>query len=292
MTLKTLLLSAALGAAFGLPAQSQEQPTPPGATYRTNVPAAQRQVYFGELHLHTTMSFDAWTFGTKVSPDMAYKFGRGETVMVPASQLAHEEGMAGDKEVPAQRAWPLDFMAVTDHSENMGVLRQLDDPNNPLAKTPMGQMVLKDPAQAFFVIARARRAGRALQAVHAPEIMRNAWDVEVKAANDNYEPGKFTTFVAYEWTAIAMDRSDPKNPTPVGTIHRNVIFNSDHAPMPFTSADSSKPEDLWSYLEKTRSAGIDAIAIPHNGNLSAVRCMTGTIRKGGRSTRPMRSAAR
>ena len=95
---------------------------------------------------------------------------------------------------------------------------------------------------------------------------RRAWDLEQKAANDNYIPGKFTTFIAYEWSSRTTDRNNPS--TIIGTIHRNVVFNSDHAPLPFSSIDSDKPEDLWTYLEKTRAEGVDVIAIPHNGNLS------------------------
>src|SRR3569833_1358012 len=87
----------------------------------------QRRVFFGELHLHTTLSVDAWTYGTKLLPADAYKFGRGETVMVPAEQVAKEQGIAGDKEVPARRAWPLDFMAVTDHAESVGTLLPLEN---------------------------------------------------------------------------------------------------------------------------------------------------------------------
>jgi hypothetical protein len=129
-------------------------------------------------------------------------------------------------------------------------------------------MILKSPASAFLFVARARQAKKALQGLHMADVMRNAWDVEVKAANDNYEPGKFTTFIAYEWSAKVTDKQNPGSTAPVGTIHRNVFFNSDHAPMPFSSNDSENPEDLWSYLEKTRAQGIDVIAIPHNGNLS------------------------
>lgn len=256
-------------AAMGLSlAPAQELATRPGATYQSSVPPDQRRAFFGELHLHTTMSFDAWTFGTKVTPDMAYRFGRGETVMVPAFQVGMEEGRSGTADVPAKRAWPLDFMAVTDHAEAMGVLSQLDDPNNPLAKTPMGQKALKDPSSVYFMMFHMKQSGTAMKKLNADAAMRHVWDIEQKAANDNYEPGKFTTFIAYEWTATAKDRQNPAAPRVIGSIHRNVIFNSDHAPMPFTSTDSDKPEDLWSYLEKTRADGIDVIAIPHNGNLS------------------------
>jgi hypothetical protein len=80
----------------------------------------------------------------------------------------------------------------------------------------------------------------------------------VEAANANYQPGRFTTFIGYEWSSLPNGRN----------IHRNVIFNSDHAPPPFTADQSKRPEDLWSFLDTVRSQGIDVIAIPHNGNAS------------------------
>jgi hypothetical protein len=259
MKFRKLLLLTTLSFAGASLAFAQDASTPPGSTYQSSTPPEQRRAYFGEMHLHTTMSFDAWTFGTKVTPDQAYKFGRGETVMVPIEQVNIEQRMKATEAVPAKRAWPLDFMAVTDHSEAMGVLNQFDDPNNPLAKSPVGQKILKDPSIAFYMVARAKADGKPLPGMNAAQATAHAWDVEMKAANDNYEPGKFTTFIAYEWTSMAEGKYN---------LHRNVFFNSDHAPMPFTSADSGKPEDLWSYLEKVRTQGIDVLAIPHNGNVS------------------------
>ncbi len=236
-----------------------ETPTPPGAVYRAPAPAAQRRAFFGELHLHTTLSFDAWTFGTKITPDQAYKFGRGETVMVPATQVGLQQKIKGDQDVPARRAWPLDFMAVTDHSEAMGAFNAVDDPNSELAKSPIGQKLKADPHSAFFAVANVRAGGALPPGLNIAAAARGAWEVEVKAANANYQPGRFTTFIAYEWSSLPQGKYN---------MHRNVFFNADHAPPPFTSQQSQKPEDLWSYLEKTRASGIDAIAIPHNGNVS------------------------
>ena len=236
-----------------------EAPTPPGAAYMAAAPASARRAYFGEMHLHTTLSFDAWTFGTKITPDQAYKFGRGETVMVPAEQVGLQQKVKGAKDVPARRAWPLDFMAVTDHSEAMGAVNAVDDPNSELAKSPLGQKLKADPHSAFFAIANARAGGALPPGINFPAAARSAWDMEVKAANANYQPGKFTTFIAYEWSSLPQGKYN---------MHRNVFFNADHAPLPFTSQQSQKPEDLWSYLEKTRAGGVDAIAIPHNGNVS------------------------
>ncbi|MBS0334227.1 MAG: DUF3604 domain-containing protein [Proteobacteria bacterium] len=239
-----------------------EAPTPPGAAYASRIPAADRHAYFGELHLHTAMSFDAWSFGTKTTPDEAYKFARGETVMIPASQIQRELTQADAKGmIPAKRAWPLDFMAVTDHSEFMGVANQFDDPTNPISKSPVAAEVAKDPHQMFVIVAKALEgAGHEGPKVelNADKAMSDTWSRQMKAANDNYVPGKFTTFIAYEWTSAPDGRN----------LHRNVIFNSDHAPQPFTSTQSKRPEDLWSFLEKVRAGGVDVIAIPHNADAS------------------------
>jgi hypothetical protein len=228
----------------------------------TRIDPAARRAFFGELHLHTVMSFDAWTFGTKVTPDQAYKFARGETIMVPVSQVAIEQGVKTTAAVPARRAWPLDFTAVTDHSEYLGAMTQLDDPNSAFSQSDIGKELGKGGQQAFF------KAGQMLHVEgggETPPIMKEAakaadgWNVEMRAANANYQPGKFTTFVAYEWTS---------SPGQGIHMHRNVIFNSDHAPNPFTAVDSNKPEDLWRYLNSVRKQGIDVLAIPHNSNLS------------------------
>ena len=256
------IVSAAIFAIISSPiAQAAETPTPPGKAYKSEIPADERRAFFGELHLHTGQSFDAWTFGSKVTPDQAYKFGRGETVMVPASQVNAEQGLNEDHDVPAKRAWPLDFMAVTDHSEYMGVLNQLDDPNSPIRDLPQSKKILADPASAFYFVRGNKRgtSGETAKQFRVKEAMGSAWDRQIQASNENYEPGKFTTFVAYEWTATASGKYN---------LHRNVIFNSDHGPLPFSSTDSNKPEDLWAYLDKVRANGIDVIAIPHNGNVS------------------------
>ncbi|HEY3949914.1 DUF3604 domain-containing protein [Phenylobacterium sp.] len=222
---------------------------------------ADRRAFFGELHLHTVMSFDAWTFGTKVTPDQAYKFARGETVMVPAFQVAKEQGLKVSGPVPAKRAWPLDFTAVTDHSEFLGAMTQLDIPGSAFSKTTIGKEVSGGGQGAFFRAGAALRGGEGQDVadMKAAAQAADGWNVEMQAANANYEPGKFTTFVAYEWTA---------SPGQGIHMHRNVIFDSDHAPNPFTAVDSNHPEDLWKYLDSVRKQGIQVLAIPHNANLS------------------------
>lgn len=219
----------------------------------------QRRVFFGELHLHTSLSIDAWGYGTKLMPADAYRFGRGDTVMVPATQVAKAQGLSGGKDVAAKRAWPLDFMAVTDHSESVGTLAPLDDPNSSFSTSEVGGKIRANPmlAQRLKIQARNDRSKLPPEMKDATA-MGDAWALTVKAANDHYQPGKFTTFIGYEWSALP----DGKN------LHRNVIFNADRAPLPFTADESSRPEDLWSYLESVRARGIDVIAIPHNANAS------------------------
>ena len=188
-------------------AVSREVSTPPGGVYRSGVRQDQRRAFFGELHLHTTMSFDAWSFGSLVTPDQAYKFGRGETVLVPAAQIARQQGIQGDAPVPAKRSWPLDFMAVTDHSEYMGVVNQFADPANPMSKTALAEKFAKDPHSAVVMIGALRGGAKPPAELNSGPAMADAWNTEVKAANDNYRPGKFTTFVAYEWTSAPDGRS-------------------------------------------------------------------------------------
>ncbi|MBS0361570.1 MAG: DUF3604 domain-containing protein [Proteobacteria bacterium] len=249
-----------LVAAADTAAPDQAVKPPPSASAR--IAPAERRAFFGELHLHTTMSFDAWVSGTKVTPDIAYRFARGETVMIPAAQVAKEQGLKTDAAtVPARRAWPLDFTAVTDHSEYIGAVAQLDVPGSRFSQTDFGKQMAQGGRQQFFDAARVIEGhmGPSADAMRAAAEDANAWTVEMKAANANYRPGKFTTFIGYEWTA---------SPGQGIHMHRNVIFNADHAPNPFTGVDSNKPEDLWKYLESVRAQGIDVLAIPHNSNLS------------------------
>ncbi len=91
------------------------------------------------------------------------------------------------------------------------------------------------------------------------KVAASAWQREIAAANGNYQPGKFTTFIAFEWTSTPDGKSN---------LHRNVIFRGNTAPFPFSQLDSQKPEDLWAYLEANRKRGIESIAIPHNANMS------------------------
>jgi len=209
---------------------------------------ADRQAYYGDLHLHTSYSFDAYIlFGAQVDPDAAYRFARGESV-----------DFLGGR---AKRNEPLDFLAVTDHSENIGVFNSLDDPNSEFSKSEAGHAFKANPVKTFFDSISSGKfgSGKLLEGVNdAKALSQSAWVREMEAANRNYRPGTFTTFIAYEWTSMP----DGQN------LHRNVIFRGDKAPNPFTSVDSPKPEDLWNWLDNIRKEGYEALAIPHNSNAS------------------------
>jgi hypothetical protein len=233
-------VAATLAAVIVASAAARAQPT---AAIPSN---PDRNAYFGDLHLHTSYSFDAYLlFGAKVDPDGAYRFGRGE----PVEYL----GDTFKRSTP-----PLDFLAVTDHSENIGVFNTLEDPESELSRSDVGKQVKAAGTKAFAFLVGLMSSGKPLPGVDTAAAARSAWQREIDIANRNYRPGSFTTFIAYEWSSMP----DGQN------LHRNVIFRGDKAPNPFSSIDSNKPEDLWKFLATIRGQGYEALAIPHNSNAS------------------------
>jgi len=233
-----------------------QQPATEHAANKTEAGVAKqplKEAYFGDLHLHTALSIDAFITGTRTMPDDAYHYAKGMPI----------DHISGAK---IQLKTPLDFLAVTDHSELIGAAVAMNDPNNPLSKLPIAaQITSTDFAvsqQAFRDIVAAVAAGKGAGLID-PTLTRAAvasgWQRLIDAAQRNYEPGKFTTFVAYEWTSMPN----------LANLHRNVIFRGANVPAaPFTSLQSVKPEDLWAFLDNWRNGGDDVIAIPHNSNAS------------------------
>jgi len=239
------LLSSALCAAgafaadpIGEPGRSSGQPNP------------LKNVYFGEQHMHTQNSFDAWTVGVRGTWAEAYEFALGKP-----SKLS----TTGE---PMQRKTPYDFVAITDHSEYYGVFKNMADPKSPLSKSDFAKRLQSsNPAevqQAAIDIISTTLTGIPIEEFVDPKLLMGNWQDFIKVADKYNDPGKFTTLYAYEWTSIPNGQN----------MHRNVFFKHKPAALPFSSFDSVQPEDLWTYLEIQRDQGIEVFAIPHNGNVS------------------------
>jgi cytochrome c553 len=219
---------------------------------RTSSNPGARRALFGDLHVHTRFSVDAFVFGAVGLPDDAYRFAKGEPI-------PHASGE------PIRIDRPLDFMAVTDHAEYMGVFERMGNPEDPLSQLTLARELYSEDPEAV-----ARAGGKIRDSIFSnrpiPELIRDetvtsVWEEIIDTAERHYEPGRFTTFIAFEWTA-----------TPYGAnLHRNVVFRGGPdrvPPRPFSAQASPEPADLWDYLEQARLSGDDVIAIPHNSNLS------------------------
>lgn len=208
----------------------------------------ERNVYFGEQHIHTVNSPDAFAFGTRNTPDDAYRYAKGE----PVKNILTGETW--------QKSTPYDWIAVTDHAEYLGMMPLLLEENSPLADTEIGKLLAQGKGEAAFQqIINSGSSGIPIPYLVDPKVMATAWERQKEIANRHYDPGKFTTLIAYEWT------SQPNSQN----IHHNVFFRDDKGPdVVFSAFDSFKREDLWTYQEIQRSMGHDNISIPHNSNVS------------------------
>ena len=209
-----------------------------------------RNLLWGDLHIHTSYSTDAYTMGVRATPDDAYIFTRGGTI-------EHGAGYA----IRIDR--PLDFAAVTDHAEYMGTAR-LDETVLVLEARSLRDRLLNDGPllnTIAFIRSTMPIAGGDLSA-GTPEVTQvgmDAWQLMIDTAQRHNEPGVFTTLVGYEWTSMPGSQN----------LHRNVIYRDTNVPqIPFSSLDSDNPEDLWDALDAQREEGKRVLAIPHNGNLS------------------------
>ncbi len=208
-----------------------------------------KNVYFGEQHLHTRNSPDAFAAGGRQSWDDTFRYGRGEEVKLHTTATANK----------IKRGTPYDFMAITDHAEYFGVMPRMIDPKDPLSKSKLAKRLQKQDPTAVMDILHDILTSTGRPELTAPELLEDNWQRYVKIANKYNDPGKFTTLIAFEWTSIPNGRN----------MHRNVFFRNDTGPeAPYSSFDSYYPEDLWTYLETQRNVGNETFAIPHNGNVS------------------------
>lgn len=224
------------------------------------------QLLFGETHLHTDLSLDSGAFGNVLGLDAAYRYARGDEVT--ASQ--------GTK---TQRAWPLDFLMVSDHSDNLGLWPAVvaGDPAlletcppatrwNDIAEngTPEEKQALG--LELIGLFASGMFPEECIYTTEDDQVFVDAWDATVAAAEAFNDPGTFTALIGYEWTSVP----DGNN------LHRNVMFrgDADVAPVvPFTTLPpgSLVPEALWAWMqdyEDTIGGPGSVTAFAHNGNMS------------------------
>lgn len=231
----------------------------PEETVRTAGYSADRNAYFGDLHIHTKNSFDAYIFNVRTTPDDVYRFAKGEAVMHPSG---YEIKIWGE---------PLDFVAATDHGAYMGILPAMDTAGTKLSELPMAKdMFSTDPDKivaAFQKVGGSVRNGVPIEGAYDLDIVHDTWKSAQEAADRHYAPGKLTTFSAYEYTSVTIRGGDGDNFTG-GNLHRNVVFKGSAPDRLFSTLNSTNPEDLWDWMDAERARGHEVMAIPHNSNVS------------------------
>jgi hypothetical protein len=250
------------------PEPSPSAPAPAtGETKASAVTDTQypQQVYWGDQHVHTGWSADAGLAGTTLSPEDAVRFARGEKVKSSTGQ-------------DAQLHRAFDWIAVSDHSDGMGTINEVVAGNAEFMADPTAKR-WKEMMEAGGEVAKATNAEVIkLQATKSlpkvfmdPKWMVSAWEKTVDIMEKYNEPGKFTAFIAYEWTSNGEQGEN---------LHRNVIFrdgaDKTRATPPLTTFQSTvpgragtDPESLWKWLtDWEATTGGKVLAIPHNGNLS------------------------
>ncbi len=214
------------------------------------------RVFWGDQHVHTGWSADAGAFGATLGPEDALRFARGEQV---TSSLGE----------PAKLSRPLDWVAVTDHSDAAGVIFEIRDGNpnlmiDPIAKRWHDMMASGQGVQAASEMIAAQSNNKVPSVMKDPRLAMSIWEKNTSIMEKYNEPGRFTAFIGYEWTSNAGGGDN---------LHRNVIYRDgkDKADemLPMTTFDSENPEDLWKWMSKwEEKTGGSLLAIPHNGNLS------------------------
>ncbi|WP_295800041.1 DUF3604 domain-containing protein [uncultured Microbulbifer sp.] len=217
------------------------------------------QAYFGDTHVHTGWSADAGMDGATLTPEDAYRFATGEEV-------------TSNSGLKAKLKRPYDWFMITDHSDGMGVINEIVDANPEMmanetlkrwhdALTSGDEKAASDAKSELVVL---QSEGKLPKEVMDPKWMKSAWEKTVDAAEKFYQPGEFSTFIAYEWTVNAGGGDN---------LHRNVIFRDDASKtrnlLPLTTFETQDPERLWAWMKAYEDkTGGRVLAIPHNGNMS------------------------
>jgi Protein of unknown function (DUF3604) len=196
---------------------------------------------------------DAFIAGNRLTPDDAYRFARGEEMMVNGSMHKIKR--------------PLDFVAVTDHSEFMGEAYSLMNEGAPGYDDAVAESFRTAPDLAtalklynqYVLVPLAGGGSPHPDFFQGEQAIKTTWQKNAEATEKYYEPGKFTTIHAYEWTSAPGGANQ----------HRNVFFRDTNLPdMPFSSNEGADPEELWAWMQEQRAAGRKVFAVPHNSNES------------------------
>ena len=212
-----------------------------------------REAYFGETHVHTSWSLDSYlAFGnTLAGPEEFYRYSQGQPVTHPGG-------------FTVKITKPLDWGATTEHAEYLGAVQAALDPDSELSKTMAGKSLKfgnrMDAEVTYKLLTVSMLKNRPIESLSTPDVLGTYWKRLVDIADKYYQPGKFTTFAAYEWTATPN----------TANLHRNIFFldTSKVPDMPFSAIDSDDPRELWKWMDAQRQAGNELLAITHNSNLS------------------------
>lgn len=216
-------------------------------------PNEDRNLYFGDTHVHTALSFDSYLFGNRVGLDGAYDFARGEPLKLPNGETI-------------QLSAPLDFVVMTDHAETFGLFETCAREGLTQGQKDFCEQ-FETPSRETFN--KLRKEGIIRPLKRLPDLCdpdmeacledaRKTWDIVRAAADANNEPGKFTAFAGYEYSP-----SLPKQ----GKVHRNVIFRGSATPDRVVSSfDAATVLDLWQALEEECIGDCKFLTIPHNMN--------------------------
>ncbi len=223
--------------------------------------AYPEKVYWGDTHLHTSNSVDAFGFGNRLDPEQALRFASGEEVTSSTG-------------VKAKLARPLDFLVVTDHAEGLGSLKALYDAPRMLISDPMllrwYDLMHQGPKESLLAtgeLLKARGENKLPAALNDPakavERTHKIWNESLKAVESYNQPGKFTAFLGFEYTLMQGGNN----------LHRNVIFRDGIDKVskvdPLDPSADLWPDKLWDYMDSyEKSTGGKVLAIPHNSNLS------------------------
>lgn len=211
-----------------------------------------REVFFGNLHVHTNWSFDGYANGSVTGPEEAYRWAQGESI--PGG------GGGGDIRVKV----PLDWYAVSDHAEYLGVFPMMEDTTTAVSKTAVAKKATsKDPLvsfEAYKEVLALISSGTKDPVLADLQIQKTVWERLVNITEKYNQPGRFTTFPAFEWTSNPSQQN----------LHRVVLFRDLKAlpEVPFSAVDSDREEDLWKWMDDKRNKGATLLAVPHNGNAS------------------------